>query len=183
MQKGLDLNSIKMDKEIYTEIKNNKSNYPKYMVAIAGILATYNSKWFAGFASPHYVSPKCTRYYYQESINNVLKQMPNLTNVKFISGDYKKSCANIHNAMIYCDPPYENTTGFKDKFNHSEYWDWVRRISKDNFVLCSEYNAPDDFVEIWSGKTQISLDHNNRNKATERLFTYKNGKYVEYVNQ
>lgn len=179
MQNGLDLASIEMNKNKYSDIRRNKENYPKYMVAIAGILASYNSKWFAGYANPHYVSPTCTRYYYQESIKNVLKQMPRLLDVQFICGDFVSIESN--NAMIYCDPPYENTAGFKDKFNHIQYWDWVRKISANNYVLCSEYHAPDDFIEIWSGKTQVSVDHNNRNKVTEKLFTYKNGKYAKYI--
>lgn len=188
MQNGFDLNSVKMDKDIYTEIKNNKGNYPKYMVAIAGILASYNSKWFAGYAKTHIAKAPSdknvvTRNYYQESINNVLKQMPNLTDVKFVCGDYKDCGVDICNAMIYCDPPYANTTGFKDKFNHSDYWEWVRQISKDNFVLYSEYQAPDDFIEIWAGEVKITLDNASRSKSVEKLFTYKNGKYADYIKE
>lgn len=185
MQNGLDLNSIKMDKDTYKDIRENKEKYPNYMVAIAGILASYNSKWFAGYAKTHIAKAPSdknvvVRNYYQESINNVLKQMPNLIDVKFICGDYKT--IETSNAMIYCDPPYENTTGFKDKFNHSDYWEWVRKVSVDNFVLCSEYQAPDDFIEIWSGDVKITLDNASRSKSTEKLFTYKNGKYAEYIN-
>lgn len=184
MQNGLALNSIKMDKDTYTDIRDNKKKYPKYMVAIAGILASYNSKWFAGYAKTHIgKSPSdkniVTRNYYQESINNVLNQMPKLMDVKFACGDYKT--IETSNAMIYCDPPYENTTGFKDKFNHTEYWNWVRKVSTNNFVLCSEYQAPDDFIEIWSGDVRITLDNASRSKSTEKLFTYKNGKYAEYL--
>ena len=184
MQNGLDLNSIKMDKDTYKDIRDNKEKYPKYMVAVAGILASYNSKWFAGYAKTHIAKAPSdknvvVRNYYQESINNVLKQMPNLMDVKFICGDYKS--IDVNNTMIYCDPPYENTTGFKDKFNHSDYWEWVRKVSIDNFVLCSEYQAPDDFIEIWSGDVKITLDNASRSKSTEKLFTYKNGKYAEYI--
>lgn len=184
MQNGLDLNSIKMDKDTYTDIRNNKEKYPKYIVAIAGILASYNSKWFAGYAKTHIgKSPSdkyiVTRNYYQESINNVLSQMSKLMNVKFVCGNYKT--IKTSNAMIYCDPPYENTTGFKDKINHAEYWNWVRKVSTNNFVLCSEYQAPDDFIEIWSGEIRITLDHVNRSKSTEKLFAYKNGKYADYI--
>ena len=184
MQNGLDLNSVKMDKDTYKDIRDNKEKYPKYMVAVAGILASYNSKWFAGYAKTHIAKAPSdknvvVRNYYQESINNVLKQMPNLMDVKFICGDYKS--IDVSNAMIYCDPPYENTTGFKDKFNHSDYWEWVRKVSIDNFVLCSEYQAPDDFIEIWSGDVKITLDNASRSKSTEKLFTYKNGKYAEYI--
>ena len=154
------------------------------MVAVAGILASYNSKWFAGYAKTHIAKAPSdknvvVRNYYQESIKNVIKQMPYLIDVKFVCGDYKS--IDSHNAMIYCDPPYKSTTGFKDKLNHSDYLEWVRKISTDNFVLCSEYQAPNDFIEIWSKDVGITLDNASRNKATEKLFTYKYGKYAEYA--
>ena len=181
MQNGLDLNSIKMDKDTYKDIRDNKEKYPKYMVAVAGILASYNSKWFAGYASPHYVSPTCTRYYYQESINNVLKQMPNLMDVKFICGDYKS--IDVSNAMIYCDPPYANTKKFANamNFDYDKFWDKMREWSKDNFVLVSELVAPNDFVCIWEKSVSRSIKSTDKSVATEKLFTYKNGKYAEYI--
>ena len=101
--------------------------------------------------------------------------------MNFICGDF--TSIDVTNAMIYCDPPYENTTGFKDKFDHKKYWDWVRKVSINNFVLCSEYQAPDDFIEIWSGEVKITLDNASRSKSIEKLFTYKNGKYVEYIDK
>ncbi len=184
MQKGLDLKSIPMDKDTYTVIRENKGSYPQYMVAIAGILASYNSKWFAGYAKTHIAKAPSdknvvVRNYYQESVNNVLKQMPNLIDVKFTCDDYKQSVSNISNAMIYCDPPYFSTTKFKDGIDYGEYWEWVRNISKDNFVLCSEYVAPDDFIEIWQGKVKITLDNASRSTSTEKLFTYKDGLYAK----
>ena len=44
MQNGLDLKSIQMDIDTYKEICANKDNYPNYLVAIAGLLASYNAK-------------------------------------------------------------------------------------------------------------------------------------------
>lgn len=94
-----------------------------------------------------------------------------LKDVDFICGDY----LNIkpHNAVVYCDPPYQGTTKYKDKLNYDTYWNWVREISKDNIVLCSEYNAPSDFECIWSKELTTTLDKASRSKAVEKLFTYK----------
>lgn len=33
--------------------------------------------------------------------------------------------------------------------NYTFFWNWVRKISKKNFVVISEQNAPDDFDIIW----------------------------------
>ena len=47
-------------------------------------------------------------------------------------------------------------------------------MSKSNIVLCSEYNAPDDFDCIWSKELTTTLDKNSRSKAVEKLFMIKN---------
>ena len=79
------------------------------------------------------------------------------------------------NAVIYCDIPYENTTSYQSckNFNHNQFWDWCRDISKDNIVLISELNAPDDFVCIWAQDVLRSLNSKNKNKAVEKLFIHK----------
>ena len=179
MQNGLDLKSIQMDIDTYKEIRANKDNYPNYLVAIAGILASYNAKWFGGYAKVHKVSDKCIRNYYRESVDNVIAQMPNLQDVQFVCGDYRS--ITPHNAVVYCDPPYANTIGYKDSIDYDEYWNWARELSKDNIVLCSEYNAPSDFECIWEGQVTTTLDNASRVKATEKLFTYSHGKYAEYI--
>lgn len=81
--------------------------------------------------------------------------------------------------FVYCDPPYEGTTKYKDDFDHKAYWNWVREMSKNNIVLCSEYNAPDDFECIWTKQLTTTLDNASRIKATEKLFKYKGGVWYE----
>ena len=104
-------------------------------------------------------------------VRNVLKQAENIKDVFYDCVDYKS--IDVKNAVIYCDPPYANTTKYKDDFNHNEYWNWVRKMSKNNIVLCSEYNAPDDFDCIWSKELTTTLDKNSRSKAVEKLFMIK----------
>lgn len=80
------------------------------------------------------------------------------------------------NALIYCDPPYASTTGYKGtgKFNHEQFWQWVREMSKENHVYVSEYVAPDDFKVVW--QTQTTTDMRTKNGSSprvEKLFKYK----------
>lgn len=78
---------------------------------------------------------------------------------------------------MYCDPPYQNTSqkGYADKnvFNYNKYWNWVREQSMDNIVLCSEYNAPDDFVKVYEKVVSTNLAVQSRKKDTEKLFIHK----------
>ena len=53
---------------------------------------------------------------------------------------------------------------------------------QNNFVLVSELVAPDDFICVWEKTVSRSIKSTDKSKATEKLFTYKNGKYAEYIN-
>ena len=177
LQKGWNpLDDVKMTREFYNDVKDNKDKYPKYIVALAGLCATYNAKWFGGYAGIVHTKIGTVRNYYDEAVRNVLKQINNLKEVKYETIDYR-TLTCLKGKVIYCDPPYESTTKYKDEFNHSEFWDWVRELSKDNYILVSEYNAPEDFIPMWQKELTTTLDKNSRSKAVEKLFTYKNGLY------
>lgn len=163
-----------MSKEMYIDIRDNKDKYGKSLVAIAGFCATYNAKWFGGYAGIVKTKENTYRNYYDEAVRNIIKQIKNLHNVKFIHGDYTHF-NGVKNTLIYCDPPYQNTTqyGTSKEFNHNEFWDWVIEMSKDNIVLVSEYNAPDDFECIYEKTLTTTLDKNSRKKDIEKLFIHK----------
>ena len=176
LQGGWQIQDEQMSKELYDDIRQNKDKYPSHIVALAGFCATYNAKWFGGYAGIVHAKAGTIRNYYDEAVRNVIKQVPAIQGVNFICSDYR----NIkvpQGAVIYCDPPYKGTTGYQDSIDYNHYWNWVRDISKNNYVLCSEYEAPDDFECIWSKDLTTTLDNASRSKSTEKLFTYKNGLY------
>ena len=154
--------------EIYTKIKNNKNAYPKYLVGFVGIGCSYSGKWFGGYARGN--NKNKIRNYCLESKNNVLKQIQKLKDVYYCSSEY----FNIiipENSIVYCDPPYANTVKYKDDFNTTYFWDWVRKISKHYDVFISEYKAPEDFDCILEIETFNTLDKNTGSKkGIEKLF-------------
>lgn len=78
-----------------------------------------------------------------------LKDCVDLAKVEFAQMDYT-DYEFREGDVVYCDPPYRNTENYrhtKQKFDHDEFWDWVR--TRDYPVYVSEYNAPDDFVSIF----------------------------------
>lgn len=171
-----------ISKEMYKDIKNNKSEYGKSLVAVAGFCATYNAKWFGGYAGIVETKIGTKRNYYDEAIRNIIKQSLNLTDVVFEHKnylDYTDMCGEL----IYCDPPYQGTTqyGTSKDFNHDEFWNWVREISKNNIVLVSEYAAPDDFISIYTKTLTTTLDKSSRKKDVEQLFIHKES-YNKYIN-
>ena len=160
-----------MTKDMYIDIRDNKDKYSPALVSIAGFCATYNAKWFGGYAGIVKTKINTYRNYYDEAIRNILKQINKLWDVEFKYGDYTQF-NNIKDALIYCDIPYQGTTqyGTSKNFDYDKFWDWARKMSKDNIVLISEYNAPSDFKCIYEKQVTTTLDKNSRKKDTEKLF-------------
>lgn len=157
-----------ISKEEYKQIRANISKFDKELVCFVGYLCSFGGKWFGGYASNSKGDNYCAR-----GKRVLLKQIENLKDVKFIWSDYK-DLELEPNSFIYCDPPYENTTKYKDEFDHKEFWQWVRDKTKDGHtILVSEYNAPNDFKCIWEKKVKTVLNKNNQNDfRLERLFKY-----------
>ena len=56
----------------------------------------------------------------------------------------------------------------------------MRQWSKDNYVLISELEAPNDFICIWQKDVQRSMKStDNTMRAVEKLFAHKDGLYVQ----
>lgn len=116
---------------------------------------------------------KTCRNYANEGKSNAIKQSPKLQGVTLLQGSYKDF--HFESSLIYCDPPYQGTTGYKTgEFNHEEFFEWCREMkSKGNSVFVSEYNAPEDFECVWQGeiKTNFASQRSEAtHKAVEKLF-------------
>jgi DNA adenine methylase len=168
------LESVTMTKEFYNNVKDNKDKYPKEILGLCGLCATYNAKWFGGYAGIVHTKIDTYRNYYEEAVKNLLKQKDDIKDIKFISTDYLTlNETKMKNWVIYCDPPYQDTTKYNNiGFEYDVFWQWVRDTSKNNFVFVSEYNAPKDFKCVWSKVLTTTLDKSSRSTATEKLFTY-----------
>ena len=165
-------------KEEYIFIKNNKDKFP-YETGYVGICCSYSGKWFGGFAGKTNTK-QGIRDYQMEAYANLINQVEKIKGVTFIHSSYNE-LEIPSNSIIYCDPPYENTTSYKDKFNHQEFWQWCRNMTLlGHTVFISEYNAPDDFKCIWQQEVKSSLSANgvsgSSKTSVEKLFIFKEGK-------
>lgn len=168
-----------VSEKLYNDIKNNKDNYNDCLVGFVGFCCSFGSKFFGGYARGYKNDDKTKRNYAIESYRNLIKQSPNLKGVHFDYRDFRDINTNISNFVIYCDPPYRETTKYKtDEFPYEEFYKWCKNMAKNNIVLISEYNMPDDFKCIWSKETFVNFDSNrssndDKNKRVEKLFIYK----------
>ena len=109
-------------------------------------------------------------HYQKEQINNILKQSTNISDVIFKCSSYDALDIPA-NSIIYCDPPYNGTTKYKDSFDSDAFWQWCRDKAKEGHtVYVSEYNAPEDFKCIWEKQINSNLGGTSKT-ATEKLFT------------
>ena len=134
-------------------------------------MASYNGRFFDGGYNGNYKK----RNYTKESIDNISKQIDSMKGVEFSSGDYF-DLDIPSNSIIYCDIPYKDTKQYatsKD-FNHEQFWDWCREKTKEGHqIFISEYNAPDDFICVWSKSITNSMNTDKTYKPVEKLFTFK----------
>jgi len=159
------------EKEWY-DIKDNKDKYDSRLVGFVGFGCSFSGKWFGGYARGNQ-NNGLPRNYCSESKRNVLAQVQGLQGIEFFNKNYWE-LEIPHNSIVYCDPPYENTTKYKDSFDHKKYWDWVRFVARSGSkVYCSEYVAPNDFACVWSKKVNNTLDLNTGAKqGWEKLFVF-----------
>lgn len=153
----------------YNYYRLNKDEDP-VMTAYVGFALTYGGKWFGGWSRGKNSKGE-NRDYVDESRRNALKQFPLLQGVKFASMDLTK-IEPKHKALLYIDPPYKNTTSYKDKFDYEAFYNWCRDMKgKGHVVFVSEYDMPDDFECVWSTEINSSLTKDTgAKKGIEKLF-------------
>ena len=157
-----------INKDEYIAVKTNKDNYPDWYVGFVGFVSSFRAKFFGGYSGYCTTKTGIQRNYVKERINNILKQ--NLDGIKLVCSSYDALDIPA-NSIIYCDPPYNGTTKYKDSFDSDAFWQWCRDKAKEGHtVYVSEYNAPEDFKCIWEKQINSNLGGTSKT-ATEKLFT------------
>lgn len=156
----------------YKAVRANPQNYPDWYVGLVGF-CSFGGKWWGGYPRGYKADGVTPRDICNETIRNLVKQAPDLKDIKFNCCSFEQS-AKVLNFVIYCDIPYRSSTKYAvDDFPYERFYDWAREMSKDNIVLMSEYWMPDDFECIWSKTLKCTLDKNSRTDKVEKLFKWK----------
>ena len=143
---------ITKSKQEFEHLKyNKKSSAVKGFIGhVSTFRGIYFGTYFTGFTNSRV----------KNSSKKVSDIGTKLKNVTFNNGVYTQF-NNLKNYIIYCDPPYEKTHQLyyneemkKLKFDSEQFWNWCRKMSKNNIVFVSSYNAPKDFEKIWDNKKE-----------------------------
>lgn len=169
VQGGYDLPNC-ISEEEYKYIREHKDE-DKALTGFVGFGCSFAGKWFGGYARDK--RKKCD--FANTAKIGLLKKMSTMMDVSFGCADYKTLC--LKNCLIYCDPPYSDTTQAygTGNFNTEEFWNVMRLWSKDNDVYISEYVAPEDFKCVLEIPTKIDIRNkdNEMEKRVEKLFAYR----------
>jgi DNA adenine methylase len=160
---------VQVSEELYKTIKLNKDLFDKELVAYVGFGMSFGSKWWGGYSRN-----KRNYDYAQGLYNSTIKQRPLLEGIKFLFKSVFEIVEIKGKATIYCDPPYKDTTKYKDGgFDHSRFYNWCRyQKSQGHNIFISEYAMPDDFKCVWEKETINGFGiESNSKKGTEKLFT------------
>lgn len=143
---------------------------PSALRSFAGFCCSFGGKWFGGYAR----APGTSRDLTAEGARNLLRQSVNLhTNVHFYVSDFRSMRVPHPRSVIYCDPPYEGTQGYRTgAFDHKGFWAWCDYLVREGHdVFVSEYKAPDHWSCIWNKSVKNTLDKDTGGKTgVERLF-------------
>jgi DNA adenine methylase len=169
--KHIQLSTLHCDitKEDYQLLRANK-DIDILRSAYAGFCYSYNGKFFGGYVNQykdHNYPAERKRYYDKLNSNPIIQK------TVFNCCEYQQY-STVKGKLIYCDPPYANTTKYHCGFDSVAFWDWVRLMSKDNVVFVSEYTAPEDFICVAEKQKYSSL--NGKGCTTtriEKLWKYK----------
>lgn len=176
---GMEGIPMSISKEEYYRVKedyvNNTGQYPMWYIGYVGSCCSYGGAWWGGYAN---YNPNKNEDHIGEAYRGLCKQVKDfkyLDTTKFINASYDGVKLNNNNIIIYCDPPYANTKGYKDKFDSDKFWQWARNASGNGItVLVSEYQAPNDFKCIWSSVKSDGMAQTvgkRQERKVEKLFT------------
>lgn len=99
-----------------------------------------------------------------------LESLQSLERLKLSRKDYS-DVAIPPGATVYCDPPYANTTGYIDDFDHERFYRWLRSMEFPVFV--SEYSMPDDFICFASIDKACTFSPSKTIKRVEKMFVHE----------
>lgn len=163
---------VTFSEEEYNRVKANRDSYDPWYVGLVGFCGAFGSAYMRGFARRSNGDDVPA-----QAIRNLKKQAPNLKDIKFECKsflDYNPE--EYKNCVFYLDPPYRATFGYSTgKFPHEEFDKWAIELAKNNTVLISEYELPEDKFEcIWSKPCSVNINntinHGKNKKRVEKLF-------------
>lgn len=160
----------KVSENLWRKYKENQ-NPKDPLTAFIGCGCSFAGWWFESYARRH--KGNVNRNYAKtakESIEKKIKQLKK-TNYFIACKDYREY-KDIKGQFFYLDPPYKGRKQNRkmEKLNYEEFWNFVRELSKNNCVIVSEFEVPEDFTVLYSFGDTVARHYNHKDK----IYNYGN---------
>lgn len=135
----------------YQELRHAE---PSARRAFAGFGCSFSGKWFGGYARPSSYGQD----YIGGSSRVVRRQAPPFRDAEILRADYREFSPGS-DTLVYCDPPYANTTGYSTgDFDSAEFWQTMQEWHNNGaLVFVSEYQAPPPWSPIWEKEVKVMI--------------------------
>jgi site-specific DNA-adenine methylase len=159
----------KCSKKKYDQLKVQEKSTPER--TFYGHVCSFGGIFFNSFIN------NGSRDYAKMGTRSIIQIAQQVERVHFKQSDYQKLRPRYK--LIYCDPPYKNNqirNKMFSSFDSEEFWEIMRKWSKQNIVVISELTSPHDFQCIWeiSRPTLAARNHSKtKQRHTEKLFIHK----------
>lgn len=159
---------LHMTRETYEQLK--QSAEPTPLRAWAAFAVSFNGKRWAGYG------PQASgRDYVAESFASTMRKV-----AAFRSAGALFECASFGDIfptdreIVYCDPPYAETTGYGADFDHAAFWAWADIHSRRGVpIVVSEYNVPAGWVVLDSWQRSATVDAKRTATRVELLAVHE----------
>lgn len=160
-------------RETYDYFRNAQtsdlSREQKALKAWCGYALSFNGKWFGGFS----LESGRGENYEGESFRAVDKKARGMKGAHIFQSDYRDIDHLItENCVVYCDPPYENTTNYNaaGEFDHNEFWSYMNEWSQRGAaVVVTEFTVPDGWRSIHDFDRKTTIHHSNSKSEIESV--------------
>jgi len=159
-----------------TEYAAARNMAPCALRAFIGFGCSYGGKWWGGYARPRGDRPCRTHpdYYARLASEDVASLGAILSRARLERTTYETWERDIdERCVVYADPPYANTTGYKSdrEFDHAAFWITMQRWhDRGAHVFVSEYHAPDGWCSIWTKDQRRKVSGGTGDMTREHLF-------------
>lgn len=158
-----------LTEDTYRALKQRKDPTDP-LTAFAGYGCSFGAKFFGGYARGG------RDYSYAGAAKgSLLAKMAQCTEALFACCSYDALPFSPHQAVLYCDPPYANTTGYSavGAFDSAKFWAWCQsQVRLGALVFVSEYSCPVHHQVVFEAKQKDGVGAIGAVKAekVERLF-------------
>lgn len=157
---------IEITEDLYYSLKRDRASSPSALRGFVGTACSFGGKWWGGYAR----DPKSDRNYAENAKGYLTWVRTRLEGANLVCCGYSE--LDIPDgSMVYCDPPYEGTTGYGFPFDSQLFWSWADELSLRCDVYVSEYRAPDGWVPVWKKIRNLEITNTQNDLRTEYLFS------------